>query len=213
MKETKQRPRHWLRRKLGAQFLAGVLIIVPIGIALLIFVWIFSAIDGFLQPVIKAVWGRTVPGVGLGITIILIYLAGAIAENVIGRKVIRQGESLLAKVPIFRYLYTGIKQFLMSFSVSGRTGFTQVVLLEYPRKGIKAIGFITGEMSAENGEKLFSVFIPTTPNPTSGFLEIVREEDISRTDISVEDAMKLLVSAGAASSPKVQSTLAGTNWT
>ena len=209
MKETRKRPHHWLRRKLGAQFIAGILILVPIGAALLIFVWIFSAIDGFLQPAIKAVWGRTVAGVGFGITLVLTYLVGVIAENVIGRRLIRHGESLLAKVPVFRYFYTGIKEFLTSFSASGKTGFTQVVLVEFPRKGMKAVGFITDELSTEHGGKLFSVFIPTTPNPTSGFLEVVREEDIVRTDISIEDAMKLLVSAGATSSPKVKATFSG----
>ncbi len=212
MKETKKRPRHWLRRKLWAQFLEGLLVVVPIGLALWILVWIFEGIDDFVQRAVEPFWGRPVPaGVGFGITIVLIYLAGVIAENVVGRRVIRYGESLLARVPVFRYLYTGIKQFMQSFSAPGKTGFTQVVLVEFPMKGMQAIGFITSEISTKAGEKLLNVFIPNSPNPTSGFLEVVKEEDIVRTDISIEDALKMVVSAGATLSPEVKAKLSGTN--
>ncbi len=207
MEEPKKKPSRRLRRRVSAQFLEGLFIVVPIGIAFWILFWILAAIDGTLQPLIRAIFGRTIPGVGFVTTIILIYVAGVAAENIIGRRLIRYGEDLLARVPVFRYFYTGIKQFLISFSAPGKGGFSQVVLVEFPRKGMQAVGFVTNELTAKSGKKLFIVFIPTAPNPTTGFFEVVEEEDIVRTDISVEDALKMVVSAGAFSSPEIKAKL------
>jgi len=147
--------------------------------------------------------GRTIPGLGLAIMILLIYLAGVVATNVIGRRLIRYGESLLARVPLFRYLYTGIKQILESFAAPAGGGFLQVVLVEFPKKGMRAIGFVTSESPVESGEKLLNVFIPTSPNPTSGYLEIVRESDVVRTNISIDDALKMVLSGGKVSLQEV----------
>jgi uncharacterized membrane protein len=109
---------------------------------------------------------------------------------------IRFGESVLRRIPVVRPLYTGMKQILESFSSPGTTGFMQVVLVEYPRKGMQAIGFITNELTDSSGQKLVNVFIPTAPNPTTGFLQIVKEEEITRTRLSVDDAIKMVVSVG-----------------
>jgi len=159
----------------------------------------FTAIDDLLQPVIKPILGHTVPGVGFGITIVLIYLIGVIASNVGGKRLISYGESLLAKVPLVRPIYTGIKQIVEGFSTPSKTGFMQVVFLEFPRKGIWTIGFITNESPAQSGETQLNIFIPTSPNPTSGFLQITKEEEVIRTDISVDEALKMIVSAGRVS--------------
>ncbi|MFC1864200.1 DUF502 domain-containing protein [Chloroflexota bacterium] len=201
----------WLVKKLRAQFLAGILVLVPIGVTILILVWIFSSIDNILQPLIKPIAGHTIPGVGFGIMIVLIYLLGVVTSNVIGKKLVRYGESLLARVPVARQLYAGIKQILESFSASGKTGFTEVVLVEFPRKGLRTIGFVTNESSDESSEKLLNIFIPTSPNPTSGFLQIVREGEIIRTNISVEDALKMVVSAGRVSLKEVRDKLSVQN--
>ena len=207
MKRTQRVSRGSLGKKLRTQFLAGILIIVPIGATILILVWIFTAIDNILQPVISSMLGRVIPGVGFGITIVLIYLVGVIVSNVVGRKLLRYGESLLRRVPVVRQLYTGIKQILESFSAPGKTGFMQVVLAEFPRKGMKTIGFITNESTDKSGKKLLNIFIPTAPNPTSGFLQIAREGEIIRTDISVDDALKMIVSAGRMLPEEVSSKL------
>lgn len=196
-----------LGKKLRRQFLTGILIVVPIGATILILVWIFTAIDNILQPAIRTVWGYTIPGVGFGITIVLIYLVGIIASNVGGRRLIRYGESLLAKVPVFRPVYSGIKQILESFSAPGKTGFLQVVLVEFPRKGMMTIGFVTNESSSESGEKLLNIFVPTSPNPTSGFLQIAREGEVIRINISVDDALKMVVSGGKISPKEVSDRL------
>ncbi|PIU57169.1 MAG: hypothetical protein COS87_00035 [Chloroflexi bacterium CG07_land_8_20_14_0_80_45_17] len=207
MKHTQRASWGRLGKKLRTQFVTGILIVVPIGVTILIFVWIFFTLDNILQPVIRSIWGRTVPGVGFGATIVLIYLAGVIASNIVGTRLIHYGESLLAKVPVVRQLYAGIKQILESFSNPGKTGFMQVVLVEFPKEGMRAIGFITNESYDKSGERLLNVFIPTSPNPTSGFLEIVTEDKIIRTNISVDDALKMVVSAGRVSLQEVSDKL------
>jgi len=207
MKHTRRVSLGWLGKKLRTQFATGILVVVPIGVTILILVWIFVTLDNILQPIIRSIWGRTFPGVGFGVTIVLIYLAGVIASNIVGTRLIHYGESLLAKVPVVRQLYAGIKQILTSFSMPSKTGFMQVVLLEFPRKGMRVIGFVTNESYDKSGERLLNVFIPTSPNPTSGYLEIVREDKIIRTNISVDDALKMVVSAGRVSLEEISDKL------
>jgi len=203
MEHKKRISRKQIGRRLRIQFGAGILVVVPIIIAILILVWLFNYIDNIAQPVAESLLGRTIPGLGFGILVLLIYLTGLVATSLIGNRLIRYGESLLARVPLFRYLYTGIRQILQSFTSPRESGFLQVVLVEFPKKGMRAIGFVTSESRVESGEKLFSVFIPTSPNPTSGYLEIVRENDIIKTDISVDDALKMVLSAGKVSLQEV----------
>jgi uncharacterized membrane protein len=174
----------------------GIVLVVPLGITIWILYWIFYNIDSILHPLIEFIWGHPIPGIGFGATIILIYLVGLIASNFIGRRLIRFGESMLAKVPVVRPLYQGIKQILESFSSPNQTGFMQVVLVEFPHKGMKSIGFVTNEFSDKSGEKTYNVFIPTAPNPTTGFLEIIKESELIPTRLSVDDAVKMVVSAG-----------------
>jgi len=211
MQHIKKTSRREVGKKLRAQFITGIVIIVPIGAAILILRWLFLAIDSILQPLAQSLLGYTIPGLGLGITVVLIYLAGVVATNVIGRRLIRYGESLLARVPLFRYLYTGIRQILQSFATPREGGFLQVVLVEFPKQGMRAIGFLTSESRVESGEKLLNVFIPTSPNPTSGYLEVVRERDVIRTNISVDDALKMVLSAGKVSLQEVTDRLATQN--
>jgi len=207
MKHTRRVSLGWLGKKLRTQFAAGILVVVPIGVTILILYWIFVRLDNILQPIIRSIWGRTFPGVGFGATLVLIYLAGVIASNIVGTRLIHYGESFLARVPVVRQLYAGIKQILEGFSKPGKTGFMQVALVEFPREGMRAIGFITNESYDKSGERLLNVFIPTSPNPTSGFLEIVTEDKVIRTNISVDDALKMVVSAGRVSLEEVSDKL------
>jgi len=197
--------------KLRAQFGAGILIIVPIIITILILVWLFNYIDNIAQPVAKSLLGRTIPGLGFALTVVLIYLTGLVATSVIGKRLVGYIESLLARVPLFRYLYTSIKQIMVSFTSPSETKFLQVVLVEFPKKGMRVLGFVTSESRVESGEKLLNVFIPTSPNPTSGYLEIVRENDIIRTNISIDDALKMILSAGKISLKEVSDRLGAEN--
>jgi uncharacterized membrane protein len=203
MKHSKRTSRKQVGKKLRAQFLAGILVVVPIIIAILVLVWLFNYIDNIAQPVAKSLAGRTIPGLGFGIMVLLIYLTGLVATSLIGKRLIRYGESLLARVPMFRYIYTSIRQIMVAFAAPGESGFVQVVLVEFPKQGMRAIGFVTSESRVESGEKLLNVFIPTSPNPTSGYLEIVRESDVIRTNVSVDDALKMVLSGGKVSLQEV----------
>lgn len=187
----------WLSRQLGAKFGIGIITIVPFAATIWILYEIFVRIDDILQPFIEAIWGHTIPGAGFAITLILILLAGFFASNFIGKRLIQYAESAIPGMPLFHQLYSGIKQILESFSPAAGTGRMRTVLIEFPRKGMKAIGFITNELRDESGKKLLFVFIPNSPNPTSGgFMEIVEEEEIIRTNISIENAFKTIFSAG-----------------
>ncbi len=194
----------WLGKKLGMQFLAGIIVVVPISATILILVWAFNSIDHILQPIIQIVWGSPVTGVGFGIMVVLIYLVGVIASNIVGKRLIHYFESTLPWLPVVRQLYTVIKEFLESFTGSRNAGFMRVVLLEFPRKGMKAVGFVTNELYDETGKKLLNVFIPQAPIPTTGFLQIVGEDEVINTDISVENALKMVVSAGKVSPKEVR---------
>lgn len=200
----------WLRiiSKLRDHFIAGILVVVPLGATLLILKWLFDWVDELLQPIIRTLAGRPLYGLGFVITLLIIYTAGLITTYFGGQRLPRLVERLILRVPVVRPLYNGIKQILESFAAPRETGFMQVVLLEFPRKGIRSIGFITNEGYDASGQKLLNVFVPTSPNPTSGFLQMVREEDILRTDISVDDALKMIVSAGRISVNRMNRPLA-----
>ena len=195
MEEKKVHKEGW-GKKIRGQFMTGLVVIVPLGATVLILVWLFTSIDDILQPGVRAIWGHNIAGVGFGVTVILIYVVGAIARNVFGKRIVKFFNSVLDRVPVFNLLYRGIRQILESISSAGKTNFMQVVLAEFPRKGQKAIGFVTNEMTDKNGQKWLNVLIPTAPNPATGFLEILKEEDVVRTNISVDDAVKMVISAG-----------------
>lgn len=197
----------WVGRKLRAHFLAGILLTVPLGLTVWIFIWIFNGIDSFLQPIIERIFGHDIPGVGFGITVLLVYVVGVIASNMLGRRLFRYGETLLNRVPIVHYLYNGIRQIMQSFAAPDKTGFMQVVLVEFPRRDTRTLGFITNETSDESGRKLLNIFIPTSPNPTSGFLQILSEDQVIRTNLSVDDALKMVVSGGRVSPEEVSDKL------
>jgi len=196
MKRVYGVPWRWLGRKLRAQFLMGLIVSIPIIVTVWILYLVFSAVDSFLNPLIEPIMGHTIPGLGFGIMIVLIYLIGVVADNFIGKKLIQYAESLLSRLPLVRQLYAGIKQIIESFSKPSKAGYMEVVLVEFPRVGMRAIGFVTNETSDSSGKKLLHIFVPTSPNPTSGFLQIVEEDKVTRTKMSVDDALKVVISAG-----------------
>ena len=191
----------WSRflRKLRAVVIAGLVVTVPIGITIWIFVWLFNSIDSLLQPVIKRIFGHDITGVGFGVVVALVLIIGLIATNMIGKRMIHWVESQLSKVPLTRTIYIALKEVAQSFTNPKKNQFMQVVLIEFPAKGMKTIAFVTNEEKDKNGETFINLFIPTALNPTGGFVEIVREEDIVRTNLSIEDGLKLAVSAGSMS--------------
>ena len=183
-------------KKIRAQFVTGLLVVVPLSASILILIWVFNSIDDILQPIIEAIAGRRIPGVGFGVTVVLIYLAGVLARNFIGKKLMSYGNSVLMRVPVLRGLYTGIRQILHTLAAPDKANFMQVVLVEFPRKEMWTVGFVTKEITTETGEKYVNVLIPTSPTPWSGYFQILREADVIRTEISVKEAVKMVVSGG-----------------
>ena len=202
----KQADSLWKRflKKLRAIVIAGLVVTVPIGLTVWVLVWLFEAVDRVLQPAIRHIFGHEITGVGFGVVVVLILIVGVVATNVVGKRIVRWGETLFAKVPVVRPFYVALKDIFRSFSSPETTGFLQVVLIEFPQKGMRSVGFITNETIDGDSRKLINVFIPHAPNPMTGFLEIVHEEDIIRTNISVEDAIKMVVSGGHVTPPDLK---------
>lgn len=196
---------HWLVRNIRRNFLAGLLVLVPVALVTLVLLWFFNTVDGILQPVIRIFFGQTITGLGFAITFVLIFLVGIMASNIVGRRVIQFGEWLVGRLPVLGQLYNAAKQAMASISGVSRTkaAFREVVLVEYPRKGIRTLGFITNEILDADGRRLIAVYLPTTPVPTSGWLVLVTEDQVTRTNISVDTAMKMVISGGIASPPEI----------
>jgi len=190
----------WILKTIRTTFVAGLIVVVPIGLTVWILIWIFNGVEDLLAPVVAWIFERfgaePITGVGFGITVLLIFVIGIIMTNVVGRRIVRWGESMLGKIPVARLLYVAFREVFRGFSEENANSFLAVVLVEFPAKGMRTIGFITKEDVDKDGRPVFNVFIPTTPNPTSGFLEILHENDIIRTRISVEDALKMVISGG-----------------
>ena len=190
-------------------FLTGFIVTAPLAITAYL-VWGFIQwVDGWVKPYIPAVYNPdnylpfSIPGFGLIVAFIFITMVGFLTANFIGRSVVAYSESLLNRMPLVRNLYSGLKQIFQTVFSQQETSFQQVGLIEYPRKGLYAVVFVATETRGEAGEKLrdrnldtLSVFLPTTPNPTSGFLLFVPKQDIIILDMGVEDAAKLVISAG-----------------
>lgn len=194
----------WTR--LRAYFLTGLVVIAPIGITLYLTWLVIDSADGLVQWLLPAsynpeaylkVW---IPGIGLLTVLAFITLVGALAANLFGRAILRFGEGLVARMPVVRGIYSTIKQIFETVMSQSEASFREVVLIEYPRKGVWAMGFVSsptrGEIGRAVGEDSLNVFLPTTPNPTSGFLLFVPRKDCIVLDMSVDQAIKYIISAG-----------------
>jgi len=192
----------WLRNS----FLTGIVITAPIGATLWVVVSFVSFVDGSVLPLIPEKYNPEtylpieLPGLGLVIAVVGLTLLGALTANIFGRTLIGFGESLLRRVPFVSNLYEAVKQIIHTIVSGSDKSFKDAVLIEYPRKDLWAIGFITadtkGELTALLADDRVAVFVPTTPNPTSGFLLYEKRENLRDLEMSVEDAAKLVISAG-----------------
>jgi uncharacterized membrane protein len=195
----------WILKTIRTTFVAGLIVVVPIGLTVWILIWIFNGVEDLLAPVVAWIFERfgaePITGVGFGITILLIFIIGIIMTNVVGRRIVRWSESMLGRVPVARHFYVAFREVFQGFSEDNASAFLAVVLVEFPSKGMWTVGFITREDVDKEGKPLISVFVPTAPNPIGGFIEILREEDIIRTKISIEDALKMVISGGRMSPP------------
>lgn len=196
-------------KKLKSYFLTGLLVLIPLVLTIYIIWKLFLAIDGILRGVISKTLVRIgldvthQPLVGLGFitVILLILLTGMIARNYMGKKIISYGELIFTRIPLINRIYVAIQQISNAFFSEKREVFKKAVLIEYPRRGIYSIGFFTQDTRGEVQDRLdtdvVSVFLPTTPNPTSGFLLFVPKSDVMELDMSIEEALKLVISGGA----------------
>jgi len=182
-------------------FLSGVLIIVPLIITYLVLRFLFVNVDGLLSPLINKLIGYKIPGIGLLATLILIFLAGIFASSVIFSRLVSYGQSLFLRIPIIRTIYGPAKQLVESLTVEDKRAFKQVVLIQFPRRGVFTLGFVTKKVSFKN-EELFAVFVPSTPTPFTGWTLLFKVEEVIPLEISVEQGIEFFVSGGIASPDK-----------
>ncbi len=186
-------------RRVGGYFIRGLIIILPLAITLWILGWLFNLIDGFLAPVLDLAFGHHIPGVSFAIILVSIVLIGLVGAIIGQRRFFNFVERRIIVVPGIGAIYGGIREILNAFNTKKSAGFLEVVLVEYPRKGIYAIGLVTKENRDEKGNGVLTVYIPTSPSPAAGYLQIVPESEVIHTSMSISDAMKLIVSIGRVS--------------
>ncbi|MBI3990260.1 MAG: DUF502 domain-containing protein [candidate division NC10 bacterium] len=192
------------RTTIRVKFLAGFFVLLPIVITLY-FAWeFFSFVDGFFSPIYEGIMGFPVPGLGFLTAMLIIFLVGLIATNVAGKRVLQWGEILFLRIPIFKHIYSAIKQLLNAFSPDNQVAFKEFVIVEHPRKGEYAFGFLTGEVFLErNGvrEALFAVYVPTN-HLYLGDIVLFKREEVIRPRLSIQEGIQIILSGGTAV-PKV----------
>ncbi len=183
-----------IQRTLGA----GILVTLPIGITVLIFKFFFDLLDPILKEPLRLLPGPDIPGIGFGALVVLVYIIGLVAAHVVGRRLIELGHRVLEVIPGVKIIYGTTRSAieLLSNSSSNEHRYSGVVLIDFPRPGIQAIGLVTSRMVDTNGEEILAVYVPTTPIPSSGFLVMTPSNAVTHTDMTVDDAMKVVISGG-----------------
>jgi len=200
-----------LRTSLKNCFLTGLLVILPISITVYVIWVLIRGMDAILKFIPAKYLPETylrvhTPGLGFILVVILVFVVGLLTRNLVGRKIVQFGENIVDRIPLVRVLYAGVKQLLEPLFLQKTNAFKRVALIEYPRRGAYVIGFITGESKGElqnkTSKNMLNVFVPTTPNPTSGFYILIPEDEVILLNMSVEDAFKLIISGGIVSPPE-----------
>lgn len=196
--------RHWIYRTL----IAGLLVWLPIWVTYVIINFLFRMTDGALdmlpyrlQP--NQVLGLHIPGLGLLFTLIILVTTGLLVTNIIGRKLIELWDRLVARIPLIRSIHSAVKNVLSTLVQPHEKAFRKVMLVEYPRRGVWSVGFLTSNRFSEPplDEEMLMVFIPTTPNPTSGFIAVIPKKDAIEMKMTVEEALRLVISLGVIHPP------------
>jgi len=205
------RPGIGIAARVRAYFLAGVLVTAPITITLYVAWLLIATVDEAVTPLIPTGYDPRsylpfgIPGLGLVIAVAGLTLIGMFAAGYLGRQLLRGSEALLARMPVVRSVYGASKQIFETVLANRSTAFREVVLLEYPRRGAWTLGFVTGtpedDIQAAGGGDMVNVFVPTTPNPTSGYLLFLPRSEVHLLSMSVEDGVKLVVSGGLVAAP------------
>ena len=191
---------------------------IPIAFTFFILNFLFNKLDNALSPAFTSTLiyfgvpispSFRIPGVGVIITILIIFLIGVLATNIFGRELVKLGEMIVEKIPVVRSIYTGTKQVAQTVLDADIETFSKVVMVEFPRKGLWALGFITcenkGEIQYKTGAEIINVFVPTTPNPTSGFLVFAPKDQIIELTMTIEEGLKFAISGGSVAPPYLPS--------
>lgn len=192
--------------RLRTYFLTGIVVTAPIAITIYLTYVFVDFVDANITPLIPAKYNPEtylpfgVPGLGVLIAVIFLILIGFLTANFLGRSFLKFGERIVGRMPVVRSIYNALKQIMETVLAQSSTSFREVVLVEYPRRGLWAVAFVTseaeGSVASVDEDTIISVFLPTTPNPTSGFLLFVPKKDLKFLDMSVEEGVKLVISAG-----------------
>ena len=196
-----------LKKALKKNLIAGFLVTIPVALTYMILSFVITRVDKAMEPVISGIIGSEnikfmeewhIPGMGFLFLSIFIIAVGLIGTNFIGKKVVAMGEKLLHKIPVVRVIYTSIKKMVDTVSLTETPSFQKMVLVTYPRKPLKTLGIVccdSPEGISEN-EKMLNIFVPTSPNPTTGFLFMLPEKDTEPLEMSVEEGLKMIISFG-----------------
>lgn len=189
------------------QFVSGLLVTVPLIVTYFVLRFLFDTLDGLLSPIVQKLLGHHIPGLGAAATIVLVLVAGIITTNFVGARLYRWGDALLAGMPFVRSFYTAAKKLSESMLTPQNRAFSEVVLVEYPRPGLYAIGFLAHRsrlVEAASERRMAVVYIPTTPTPFTGTVLFVPEQDVYPLDMTVEEGIKVGVSGGIVSPDTVR---------
>ena len=182
-------------QNLKSKIFAGIAALFPIYLTYIVLKFLFVTLEKISAPMLKNI-GVEIPGLGILLTLILIYLLGLVVTNFLGRKIFNLGERILKKVPIVNTIYTTLKQITDTFTKGTAETFEGAVYIQYPRKDLWTMAFISGESTSKEGVSYYHLFVPTTPNPTSGFFLMIPRADTIPTGMSVEEGLKTIISGG-----------------
>ncbi len=196
---------------LCALILTGLVVTGPVGLTFLLITWVIDLLDGWFKPLLPAQFQPEqylpydIPGVGLVVALIIVLLVGGFTANFLGRRLIAIGDNIITQMPAIGTVYNALRQ-IFKAAIDNNRSFSEVAMIEYPRKGVWAIGFVTndieGQIANQVGGETIAIFLPTTPNPTSGFLLFLPKEDVKILDMTVEEGARLVISAGLTNEEK-----------
>ena len=178
-----------------SKLFAGVATLLPLYLTFFVIKFLFVTLEEMSDPILKR-FNLDIPGLGIILTVLLIYILGFLVTNFLGRKIFNIGERIVKKVPIVNMIYTTLKQITDTFTKGSTDAFEGAVYIQYPRQGLWTMAFISGESKTKDGVPYYHLFVPTTPNPTSGFFLMIPQADTVATGMSVEDGLKTIISGG-----------------
>ena len=178
-----------------SKIFAGLAALLPLYLTFFVIKFLFVTLEEMSDPILKR-FNLDIPGLGIILTVLLIYILGFLVTNFLGRKIFNIGERIVKKVPIVNMIYTTLKQITDTFTRGSTDAFEGAVYIQYPRQGLWTMAFISGESKTKDGVPYYHLFVPTTPNPTSGFFLMIPQADTVATGMSVEDGLKTIISGG-----------------